>query len=279
MDHRGAVPLGLSAIWQRLSLRQALGRSKRLSEALLFPASCPLTGEPLADAGEFSAEGWAKLEHSSDRGCTLCGGPVPAERDGPLCGPCAAPDRYPRNLCGKGRLDRLRSGVVYGEAVAKLILELKYADRHDVAAPLAALLRQAVTELDPPKDAILVPVPLHPQRLRQRRYNQALVLARALGKRSGHLVEAEFLFRRKATPQQKGLGFDARFRNLTGAFEASDRAKGRNIVIVDDVLTSGATLVGCARALRRNGARSVMAVTVARVFPDSKDAQVELPEI
>ncbi|GGY39644.1 phosphoribosyltransferase [Parvularcula lutaonensis] len=248
--------------------------------SLLFPTQCPVTGQAVATSGFFSPEGWARLSFVAPPGCSLCGAPFDhAEKEEPLCAPCAAPHKYPRNLCGPKRLDAVQSALRYDEVSAQLALSLKYADRQDLVPALGAVMKVALDRLAPSQDAVLAPVPLHPSRLRQRRFNQAALLASALSKRSGLAADPALLLRRKATSQQKGLGFEGRFRNLSGAFEARPAAQGRNVIIVDDVLTSGATLVGCARALRRAGARGITAVTLARVFPDAKAPQVDLPEL
>lgn len=137
----------------------------------------------------------------------------------------------------------------------------------------------ALAAIEPPRNAVLQPVPLHPKRLRSRRFNQAALLAKALSERSGMRYRLDLLQRVKETPQQRGLGFAGRRRNLSGAFKASPDAKRQAVILVDDVLTSGATLLSAARSLRKAGVSFVAAVTVARVFETAKDPQVLLPEV
>lgn len=137
----------------------------------------------------------------------------------------------------------------------------------------------ALAALHPPSHAVLHPVPLHAKRLRDRRFNQAALLARSLSDRSGMPLRLDLLKRIKATPQQRGLGFAGRRRNLSGAFAGAPDAKGQAVILVDDVLTSGATLLSAARALRRAGVSFVGAVTVARVFETAKDPQISLPDV
>jgi ComF family protein len=244
--------------------------------SLLYPPRCPLTGEKVEEAGRFSGAGWAGLGFLAPPWCSACGAPLGEKV--PLCASCAAPERYLRNLTGKGRLDALRSAFRYAEASAGLILELKYADRHEIAAVLAGPMAPLLQAMGTPQGAMLVPVPLHPRRLRERRYNQAQLLAEAVGRRSGHEVLPTGLARKRATSPQKGLSVEGRYRNVASAFTVSEDVGGLDLVLVDDVLTSGATLIGCARALRRAGASSVRAVTAARVFPGTEAAQRELPQ-
>jgi ComF family protein len=115
--------------------------------------------------------------------------------------------------------------------------------------------------------AVLVPVPLHPRRLRERGFNQSELLAQALGRRSGLVVAPEALVRRKETPPQTGLTAAARRSNVSGAFTVRRRSRvaGRVVVLVDDVVTTGATARACAAALRAAGTTEVRLVTAARV--------------
>jgi ComF family protein len=149
-----------------------------------------------------------------------------------------------------------------------LVHELKYRGRRRVASRLAGLLLEepAVRRLLTP-GAELVPVPLHPRRRRERGFNQAELLAAALARGSGLAVAPGVLVRRKDTSPQAGLSSAARRRNVSGAFAVRQRPKvvGRTLVLVDDVSTTGATAVACARALRQAGAAEVRLVTVARV--------------
>lgn len=267
-------------MWPATERRQEHGH--RLLDtlgSLFFPPLCPVTGEAVREPGSFSPRGWASLAFVAPPGCELCGAPFEHPRQEPLCASCAAPHAFPRNLCGPKRLDAVRSALHYDEISAQLVLSLKYGDRHDLAPGLGRMLALALQQLPASPEALLVPVPLHPARLKMRRFNQAALLADALGRTSQRSVARGVLRRIKPTPQQKGLGFDARFRNLSGAFMATSDVKGAEIVLVDDVLTSGATLVLCARALRRAGAAKVLAVTVARVFAGGRDNQMDFQDV
>jgi ComF family protein len=156
----------------------------------------------------------------------------------------------------------------FGDVARELVHLLKYGDRLDVARPLGRWMARAGGEVLAGADA-LVPVPLHWTRLWWRRFNQSAALAGAVSAISGVPVKEHFLNRRHATPPQVGKTRKERARNVQGAFSvpANMRAevKGRRLVLVDDVITSGATVDACARALRRAGAQSVDVLAFARV--------------
>jgi ComF family protein len=177
-----------------------------------------------------------------------------------------------------GPCGRCRRGLTPYEAGASLgpfegglrtlVHELKYRGRRRVAARLAELFvgDDAVRSLLTP-GAVLVPVPLHPLRRRERGFNQSELLACELARRSGLAVAETALVRRKDTAPQTGLSAADRRRNVAGAFAVRRRAAvaGRRVVLVDDVFTTGATALACARALHDAGAGAVRVLTVARV--------------
>jgi ComF family protein len=163
---------------------------------------------------------------------------------------------------------RARAAVRFDEVSRALVHALKYGDRLDLAPMMGRWISQAGREILTDADA-LVPVPLHWRRQWARRFNQSAMLAAAISADSGVPIAATALKRVKPTAQQVGLSRSERAANVQGAFKVPEEGKaavfGRRLVLVDDVLTSGATIDGCARALLRAGAATVDALVFARV--------------
>ena len=161
--------------------------------------------------------------------------------------------------------DRARAVLRYDKNSRHLVLALKHGDRTHLAAAFGRWMHRVGGEVLTGAD-LLVPVPLHWTRLLQRRYNQAALLAQAISSAGGPPVAVDWLVRRRRTPPQGRLGPVARNRNVRAAFamRAGRNVAGRQVVIVDDVMTTGATIEECARVLRRAGARSIGALTLAR---------------
>jgi ComF family protein len=163
---------------------------------------------------------------------------------------------------------RARAAVVYGEVASTIVSRLKYGDRPELARFCARLMAGAGHQLwaDRP---LLVPVPLHRARQRERRYNQSAELAREVGRLTGLDVDPDLVQRIRKTRQQVGLSGDGRQRNVAGAFavhpDAMVRVRGRRVVLIDDVYTTGATVKAVTRSLRKGGIDAVDVVTFARV--------------
>lgn len=240
----------------------------RRSIDLIFPPKCPLTEQEVYRQGSFSPEIWSDIQHITPPWCDCCGLPFSDEQGaGTLCAACAAPDKYEENLTGKGKLTQLRSALIYNDAIAPGILKLKYADRYDGVAAYARLMTRATQNMISTGTEILVPVPLHESRLRDRKYNQAGLLATALSHETGLTVRHDLLKRKRSTPSQKGSSRSERTRHVAGAFVADPKGMDLRppVILIDDVMTTGATLLACAKALRKAGFQDVRASTLARV--------------
>ena len=153
----------------------------------------------------------------------------------------------------------------YCDPLKEAIHRLEYREQIFLSRGLGELLGDCLAEEDPPPAFdLILPVPLHLNRLRQRGYNQALEIARPLGRRTGWPVDALRLQRLRATPPQQGLPLAARERNLSGAFHCEGSLYGARVLLVDDVMTSGATVRECSRVLKQAGAREVAVAILAR---------------
>jgi len=202
---------------------------------------------------------WASLRPLSPPLCDRCGDQIPSWRAASLAGrACARCRRKPRLIT------RCRAFGAYDGRLRLIIHALKYDKRRSLARRLALLMRERGEDVLAGADC-LVPVPLHWRRLRMRGFNQAADLAEGVG-----LPVARALRRVRPTRPQAELPAGRRHRNVRGAFAAARRSRrrheiaGRCVVLVDDVFTTGATLDGCARVLKAEGAREVRALTVAR---------------
>ena len=230
---------------------------------LILPPRCIATGEIVDAPGMVTPAFWSELAFIESPFCTTCGLPFSFEAPfGTLCAACI--DLEPL-------FDRARSAVVYNDASRKLIIDFKYGDRLHFAQTFAPWMSRAGAALLEEADFI-VPVPLHARRLWLRRFNQSAVLAQELAKRSGKACLPDGLIRLRHTVQQKGLSRQHRTDNVKNAFAVNGRCmnmmKGRNVLLIDDVFTSGATLNECARTLKKRGAAQVFVLTIARVTRD-----------
>lgn len=191
----------------------------------------------------------------------------------PFCPSCAriVDPRFPVCRCARPALRYALAAGQFSGALRDAIHRFKYQGMSAGASALAALLRPAIASLAR-QDLVLVPLPLHPQRLRERGYNQAALLARALAL-DGPLPSVEDALRRvKATRAQASLGAAERARNMAGAFAANPaRCAGRRFVLIDDVCTTGATLQSAAQALHAAGARDIygLVLAAAHTGPDA----------
>lgn len=221
--------------------------------AWLWPGHCLLCRARLGAGQEFCGDCRAALPWIQTA-CAQCATPLPAGSDSVPCGNCQ--QKSPR-------FDRAVAALHYDAPVDRLILNLKYHRRLDLAHTLAHLLVERLRHT-PALPDVLVPVPLHVSRLRERGYNQSLELARAIGKKLALPVNTRIAYRVRATPTQTGLPLELRARNLRNAFRVESDLSGRHVAIVDDVMTSGHTANALAQALRRAGAERISVWVVAR---------------
>ena len=231
----------------------------------IYPAQCVACDAQTESEFGLCGACWRETKFIGGLICDTCGAPLPGEDTGTVeqCDDCMTIARP---------WDHGRAGLIYTGIGRKLVLGFKHGDRTDLARPAAIWLARMARPLLR-DDTVLVPVPLHWVRRVQRRYNQAALLAHALGRELGVPVCSDALLRPKKTKPLEGHSRDARFAALSGAIvsnpKRADVIAGKPVLIVDDVMTSGATLAASAEAAKAAGATHVSIVTLARVVKDA----------
>jgi ComF family protein len=266
MDAEASPPRSISSHLRGAleACRGALAHIPRLALDIALPTLCVSCREPVAGEG-VCAECWAKLSFIAQPFCPRLGIPFVYDPGPELLSmeAIANPPAY----------QRARAAVRYDDVARTLVHALKYQDRTDLAPAMGRWMARAGQELITEAD-ILVPVPLHWKRSWSRRYNQSGALARVISRQTGVKLAPEALQRIRATEQQIGLSRAQRATNVQGAFKvAGDRIadiQGRRVILIDDVLTSGATVDACARALLRAKAAQVDVLVFARVVDSHK---------
>lgn len=228
---------------------------------LLLPHRCLSCDTGVSEGPGLCPPCWAKVRFVEAPWCESCGRPFEIDpQDGLLCGAC---------LADTPLFDRARAAMIYDEASRPLVTGFKYADRTDFARAFGGWLERVGRDVLEEAD-YLVPVPLHPWRLWMRRYNQAGILASALSRETMIPVLHDGLLRVRHTRQQVGLTASRRRRNVAGAFRANPRRandlRDAHIVLIDDVVTSGATISACLRALKRQKPASMSVLSLARTM-------------
>jgi ComF family protein len=231
---------------------------------LVYPPRCPACGEGIAAQDGLCAACWGELVIPGEPACASCQRPFgsDAAAEGAICAPC---------LANPPRHDGIAAGTLYNDASRKLVLAFKHGRRIALAPMLARMAAARLPELE--GDWLVVPVPLHRWRLWRRGFNQSALLAREIARLRNQSLLVDGLLRRRATPVLGGLGRSARARALSGAIAVNPRHRagiaGAQIVLVDDVMTSGATTDACVGALKRAGANRLVIACFARVLDEA----------
>lgn len=231
---------------------------------VVYPPQCLACGTLVAQDAALCAECWRDTPFVHGLACDSCGQPVPGQMDeGRVrCDDCLTIARP----WGRGR-----AAMAYGGRARDMVLALKYRDAQHLAKPAGKWLARAASDLIR-EDTLIAPVPLHWWRLFRRRYNQSALLAAALARQVDRPHCPDLLVRIRATGTQDGRTRDSRFANLQGTVSAhrrrASRIAGRHILLVDDVMTSGATFAACTEACFLAGADAVDVVVLARVGRD-----------
>lgn len=227
---------------------------------LIFPPLCLNCDEPVGGDQTLCPECWKKIHFITTPYCQRCGLPfsIPVEAD-TLCTSC---------LTTEPEFSRARSVYLYDDASKPIILKFKHGDQLHPTKALSQWMGRAAAEFLPDIDWV-VPVPLHYWRLFHRKYNQAALLGQAIAKQHNKPFAADALRRIKATPSQGHLSRKERYSNVKRAFQVpkswQQRLVNKKILLVDDVLTSGATVNACSEVLKNAGASAIYVITVARV--------------
>ncbi|WP_116084777.1 ComF family protein [Tropicimonas sp. IMCC34011] len=231
----------------------------------VYPPHCLCCPAPVADHGGLCAGCWSGLEVISGAICELCGAPVGGEEEatGAICDACLSLARP---------WARGRAALVYGGSARRIVLGLKHGDRTELARPAGRWMAAAGADLLSGAP-LIAPIPLHWTRLAGRRYNQAALLAQSVARHAEAECVPDLLTRTQYTPTQAGRGYDGRFANVMDRLALHPRrggaAEGRDIVLVDDVMTSGATFAAATEACLAGGAASVSVLALARALPSA----------
>lgn len=231
---------------------------------LLYPPQCVSCGDPVESDFGLCGSCWRETPFIEGLVCDLCGSPLPGDEDEDQlhCDDCL---KTPRPW------DHGRSALLYRDNARRMVLALKHGDRTDLARPAAGWMVRAIRPVMP-QDAAVVPIPSHWTRLFQRRYNQAAELAKALAGREGLDFMPDVLIRPRRTRTHDGLTMEERFANMKDAVRPHPKRgvqlTGRDVILVDDVMTSGATFAAATEACRRAGANKVVILSLARVAKD-----------
>lgn len=210
------------------------------------------------ESSHFCHECWVEIEFISNPYCLQCSIPLPVDYLGEQCVACA--EHSPK-------FDMSRAVFKYDDLTKKMIHDFKFNDKTIYAKGFSELMHRFGRELMEESD-VIIPVPIHPARLRKRKYNHAALLATRIGVLMDIPVEVDAISKITKTQAQVGLSRKERIKNLRDSFEVSnhDAVKGKKVALIDDVMTTGATANECARVLKRAGAKRVYIITLARTY-------------
>lgn len=245
-----------------LHIRDMAVSALAMPARLLFPPVCAGCRRLVSEPGSLCGECWPKLRFLERPWCEVMGTPFTIDMGPGILSAAAIANPPP--------FDRARAAVAYTGVARRMVQGLKYHDSTDLAPWMARWMLRAGAELIADAD-VIIPVPLHWRRFFRRRFNQSAELARTIAARTGRPYAPEALLRIKQTRQQVGLGASERESNVRAAFSvpktSAETVRGRRVLVVDDVFTTGATVSSVARALKKAGARGVDVLTFARVMP------------
>lgn len=228
---------------------------------VLLPPRCICCGKIITENDGLCADCFNEVNFISKPYCIKCGHPFDEAPDNKkmLCGACMKKTKTPFRLS--------RSALHYDEASKNMILSFKFMDKTENAAAFAKWLKLAGADIFREGVDVIVPVPLHFTRLLKRRYNQSALIAKELSKLTGIQVDYTSVVRHVKTRPQVEFSGHARIKNVKDAFQVKhpEKLKGKRVVLIDDVMTTGSTLKECALAMKKAGVKSVDTLTVARV--------------
>ncbi len=230
------------------------GLSPLISRILnsIYPADCPVCGNrsDLFVHAPVCSSCWSQIKRYDGPSCCICGLPFVSEH-ARICGDC---------LKTKPVFSKVIAYGLYEGVLKEAISQFKFHGLRRLSQPLGSLL----SGLEIPEADAIAPVPLTARGLRQRGFNQSLLVARALSKKTGIPLYLDSLLKIKETPPQVGLSAAERRSNLTGAFTAKGELKNISILLIDDVVTTGATVTACSKALLKAGAKEITVLAIAR---------------